>query len=191
MEDYKIILGSIGALIHLSSFLFYFWGIYKGQTKPHAFTWLVWGVLNAIALPAVVVSDAGAGAWVLGTNVLACLTIAFIGFRQKHVEYDKYDWWALIGGLVGGILWWMTSNPLYAIILVSISDVIAIIPTLRKAYKKPYEENLPGFIVALPAYILAILATESLSVTTWLYPVSIIVIDVVLVLLIIIRRRKV
>ncbi len=190
MENYKILLGTTGTIVHLSSYLFYFWGIYKEGTKPHAFTWLVWGILNGIAFPAVLLSDGGIGAWVLGTNTLACLIVAFIGFRQKHVVYDTYDWWALVGGILGGVLWWITSNPLYAVILVSISDTVAIIPTMRKAYKNPFEENIPGFTMSIPGYILSIFALEKLSVTTWLYPVVIIIVDILLVVLIVTRRKQ-
>ena len=136
--DYKIFLGSLAVAIELASYLVYFWGIWQGKTKPHAFTWLVWGTLNLVAFAAVFISGGEAGAWVLGANALCCLVIAAIGFAQRHVGYDKYDWLTLCGAFVGIFLWWLTQNPLYAVILVALSDAVGSIPIFRKAYRAPF-----------------------------------------------------
>ena len=188
--EYKIFLGYAAVAIEIISYLFYFKGIASGKTKPHAFTWLVWGVLNVVAFAAVLVAGGEAGAWILGVNALACLTISGIGFYQRHVEYDVYDWLALLGALVGVYLWWLTSNPLYAVILVTIADGVGSVPIFRKAYRAPYEENVPAFAVGMLYYPLAILALESLTLTTWLYPAFVIVLDGALVWLILVRRKK-
>ncbi len=188
--EYKILLGYIAVILQTISYLVYFWGIYKGKTKPHAFTWFVWGVMNVVAFAASLVAGGQAGAWVLLVNVIGCFIVASIGFIQKHVEYDKYDWWALFGSFLGIFLWWLTKDPLYAVILVCISDGIAVIPTFRKAYRVPFEENILSFALGLIHYPLSILALESFSPTTWLYLASITVLDGALVVLIIIRRKQ-
>ena len=189
--EYKIILGYATIVIQILSYVIYFRGILKGETKPHAFTWLVWSFINVIAFAAVVVAGGGIGATVLAINALACLAISVIGFKQKRVDYDLYDWWALIGGLIGTFLWWLTKDPLYAVILVSLSDAVGSIPTLRKAYYFPFEENALSFGICLISYPLAILALENLNLTTYLYPVVIILVDIVLLVLILVRRRKI
>ena len=188
--EYKIIIGYIAVLIEIISYLFYFVGIWKGKTKPHAFTWLVWGVLNVVAFAAVLVAGGETGAWILGVNALACLTISSIGFYQRHVEYDVYDWLALAGALIGIYLWWLTSNPFYAVLLVCISDGVGSVPIFRKAYRSPFEENVPAFAIGILYYPLAIVALESLTVTTWLYPAFVIILDGALVFLVLARRRK-
>lgn len=188
--EYKIFLGYLAVAIAILSYLLYFVGIAKGKTKPHAFTWLVWGVLNIVAFAAVLVAGGEAGAWVLGVNALACLTISGIGFYQRHVKYDIYDWLALLGALVGIYLWWLTSNPLYAVILVCLSDGVGSVPIFRKAYRAPFEENALAFFVGILYYPLAIVALESLSLTTWLYPVFVIILDGALVVLVLLRRRQ-
>ncbi|MDQ3076358.1 MAG: hypothetical protein M3Q34_04520 [bacterium] len=188
--EYKILLGYLAVIIQLISYGMYFFGIWKGKTKPHAFTWLVWSVLNAVAFAAVIISGGETGAWVLGLNTLLCLLISGVGFWQKRIGYDLYDWFALIGALVGIFLWWLTDNPLYAVILVSIADFTGTIPLFRKAYKLPFEENASSFILGVIAYPVSILALESLTLTTWLYPASVFLIDGILIALIFIRRKK-
>lgn len=188
--EYKILLGYIAVAIEIISYGIYFWSIYKGEAKPHAFTWFVWGVLNVISFPAVLSAGGGAGAWVLGGNAIACLAIAAIGWHQKHVEYDRFDWLALAGGLLGGILWWLTSNPFYAVLLVSLSDGIAFSMTIRKAYRFPFEENYSSFLIGVWYYVLGIMALENYSLTTWLYHAVVIATDIILVAVILIRRKK-
>lgn len=183
-------LGYLAVVVELISYGVYFYGIYKGKTKPHAFTWLVWSVLNLVAFFAVLVSGGDSVAWILGINAIACLAIAIIGFRQRHVVYDTYDWLALGGAFLGVFLWWLTSNPLYAIISVCISELLGIIPTFRKAYRLPFEENMSAFTIGLFYYFLALLALDSFLLTNWLYPAFIIVLDGAVVVLIFIRRRN-
>jgi hypothetical protein len=188
--EYKILAAYLAVGLQILSYLFYFYGIYKGKTKPHAFTWFVWGIMNIVAFAAIFLSGGGAGAWIIFANIIGCFFIAGIGFYQKHVEYDRYDWYALVGSLVGVILWLVTENALYAIILVSVSDFVALIPTFRKAYRAPFEENASSFAIGVIHYPLSILALQTLTVTTWLYPAVIALLDGILALLIVVRRKK-
>lgn len=188
--DYKPILGYIATAIAIASYLIYFWGIYKRRTKPHAFTWFVWGTLNVIGFAAVLTGGGGEGAWVLAVNVIGCYGIATIGFYQRHVQYDKYDWMALGGGLLGGIFWYFTKNPLYAVVLITISDCIGIIPSFRKAYRLPFEENPFSFSVGVLYYFLALFALEHFTPTTALYHVVIMLADGTFAIMILIRRKQ-
>lgn len=189
--EYKIYFEYLAILIQLISYSIYFVGIYNGKTKPHAFTWLVWGTLNIVGFSAVLASSGyNSVVAILVINALANLTISGIGFWQRNVQYDKYDWLALFGGFLGIFLWWLTDNPLYAVILISISDMVALVPTFRKAYRLPFEENITSFAVGIPYYVLAIIALNTFSLTTLMYPVAIILLDSSLVALIHIRRKK-
>lgn len=188
--EYKILLGYSAVAIEILSYAIYFIGISRGKTKPHAFTWFVWGVINVVAFAAVLVSGGEAGSWVLGVNALACFVISIIGFIQKHVEYDRYDWFALAGALIGIFLWWLKKSPLYAVIFVSFSDAIGSIPIFRKAHRAPFEENITAFAIGVIYYPLAILALESLTLTTWLYPALVFLLDGALVLLVFYRRKN-
>ena len=49
MLEYKTILGIIAVIIALAGYVPYFRDIFRGKTKPHAFSWLVWASLTGIA----------------------------------------------------------------------------------------------------------------------------------------------
>lgn len=190
MTDYKVYLGYFAVAVEFASYAPYFIGIYRGKTKPHAFTWLVWGLLNVVAFIAVLISGGGAGSLVLAGNAICCLSIAAIGFWQRHVRYDLFDWLALVGAIIGIILWWLTNQPLFAVLLVVLSDGLGSIPIFRKAYRAPFEENVTSFATGLLYYLIALFALQSFTVTTSLYHFAIIVLDGSLIVLILARRGQ-
>lgn len=190
MTDYKIWLGILAATLQIGSYLVYFFGIYKGKTKPHAFTWFVGSIINVIGFAAVLVAGGGAGAWTLAVNMVLCFAIAVTGLWQGVVIYDLYDWLALSGGILGAVLWALTKNPLSAVILIALSDIISFVPTFRKAYRKPFEENAISFSMGVVVYIISLFALQTLTVTTWLYSAEIILVDAALVAFILLRRKQ-
>jgi hypothetical protein len=191
MTDYKDILGLTAVAIAFASYISYFWGIYKGQIKPHAFTWFAWGVLTSIGFAASFTSGGGSGSWVMLVNIICCLTISFIAFRQGHVKYVLFDWLALAGALIGIGLWWYTNNPLTAIILACVSDTIALLPSVRKAYYYPNEESVKPWAIGILYYVIGFFALDSVNLTTTLYPATIILTDIFFIFEVIIRRRQI
>ena len=187
---YKLFLGIVAAIIGLVSYIPYFWGIYRGQIKPHGFTWFVWGVLTGIGFVAQLLSGGGAGSFLMLIYSLLCFSVAIIAFKQGHVKYVLFDWISLSGALFASGLWLLTKNPLTAVILISLSDGIAILPTMRKAYYYPNEESVLPWFVGVFTYIFSILALDSRSLTNWLYPASIIFFDLVFVLEVWVRRSQ-
>ena len=98
---------------------------------------------------------------------------------------------SLGGALLALLLWWLTSEPLLAVILITLTDALGFLPTLRKGYNKPYEETLSTWIVSSFKWIIGIIALETLTLTTWLYPAALVVINGSFVIVLIVRRRHV
>lgn len=69
--DYKIYLGYLAIAIGFASYGRYFWDIYQGKIKPHAFSWFVWGTLTGIGFAAI--TAAGGRAWCLGNGHQFCV----------------------------------------------------------------------------------------------------------------------
>ena len=78
--EYKMALGYLALAIQAVSYAIYFYGIWQGKTKPHAFTWMVWCLLTTLGFFAVLASGGGIGAWVLAGNGIANFAIAAVGF---------------------------------------------------------------------------------------------------------------
>ena len=53
----------------------YFYTIYQGETKPHAFSWLLWGTVTGIGTVAQFSLNAGPAAWALGFVSVSCFSL--------------------------------------------------------------------------------------------------------------------
>lgn len=186
---YKTFLGVCAIIIGFIGYAPYLRDVFIRKTKPHAFSWLAWAVLEGTAFFAQAAKHGGAGAWITGLSAMVALFVAGIAFYRRDTEINTLDWVALSGALLGIILWALTSNPLLAVILVTVSDAFAFIPTFRKSFHKPDQETLVEYGLSAVKWVIAIFALQSLSVTTWLYPASLILSNGSFVVMSLIRRK--
>ena len=186
----QIFLGVLATLIGLVSYIPYFRDIFNGKTKPHFFSWFIWALLTGIAFFAQVTENAGPGAWVTGLTAFICLLIAILALSKGEREITKSDWLCFVSALIGIIVWIKTDNPFFAVILVTLVDAVAYIPTFRKSYYRPQEETLIEYELATLKFFIALFALQSLSVSTWLYPVSLVLTNGAFVVMNIVRRNQ-
>jgi hypothetical protein len=191
MIDYKIVLGIAATIIGFIGYIPYFRGIFKGQTKPHIFSWLGWGLMEAAAFFAQISAGAGFGAWVVGFSSLTCFIVVILAFFKGEKSITLFDWLAFGGVIIGLVLWKLTNNPLAAIILICITDALAFAPTFRKAYYKPGEEKMISFFLASVRSAISLAAMGSLNLTTALYPLSLIITNSTFVSMLYVRRNKI
>ncbi|MBI1326950.1 MAG: hypothetical protein GC136_04830 [Alphaproteobacteria bacterium] len=185
----KEIFGILSVLLALTRFSTYFWSIFRGTTRPHLFSWLIWAILMLVAGYAQHVDGAGAGAWATVFAGFACLSVAIISIWKGEKNITRSDWMYLIAALAAIPAWYFTDNPLWAVIIVSLIDICAFMPTFRKTWVNPYTE--PPFSQSLAALrgFLSILAISNYSVITLMYPLLLVVLDTSLVLIIVLRRK--
>lgn len=183
------ILGIIATLIAFISYIPYVWTIFTGKTKPHGFSWMVFALLMFIAFAAQLSDQAGSGAWVTGFSAAVCLLIAGLSLIKGTFKPTPSDWWAFGGSLAAIPIWMATENPVYAVILITIIDMMAFYPTFRKAYFFPHEELLFTYLLSGIKFVLAFIALENVTLTTALYPVSLIVMNWIFMAVVLWRRK--
>lgn len=190
MLTYKPILGIVAVAIGFVSYVPYFKGILSGRTKPHAFSWLVWATLNAIAFAAQVVGKSGPGAWVTGCTALMCTCIFVLALMKGERKFATFDWLSLGGAALALLLWQLTDMPVVAVALITLTDVLGFLPTLKKGFLKPREENVAHFALGSISVLVALFAIETLTLTTWLYPAAIMLLDGSFAVILVLRRRS-
>lgn len=186
----KTLLGITATLLALYSYIPYFRDIFAGKTKPHAFSWLVWFLLTAIAFAAQVKDDGGAGAWVTGFTAIIAFIIFITAITRGEKSITKSDWLCLVGSFLAMGLWAITDSPLTAVILITIIDALGFAPTFRKAFHKPQEETLITFALSAVKFVIAIAALGNYSAVTVLYPASLVLMNGLFVVMLIIRRKQ-
>lgn len=186
----KTLLGVTATLLALYSYIPYFRDIFAGKTKPHAFSWLVWFLLTAIAFIAQIKDNAQAGAWVTGFTAVVALMIFIAAITRGEKNITKSDWLCLIGSFLAMGLWAITDSPLTAVVLITLIDALGFAPTFRKAFHKPQEETMVTFLLSAVKFVIAIAALSNYSAVTVLYPASLVLMNGLFVAMLIIRRKQ-
>ena len=167
----------------------YIWSVFKGRTKPHIFSWTIWGLLTAIAMAGQVSAQAGPGAWATGMSAFFCFLTVILCFRYGEKNITRHDIVLFAAALLSLPLWYITDQPLAAIMLVTLIDVLGYGPTLRKSWARPHQEMPLHYVVSNLKHLTSITAMSTYSVTTLLYPVVLFMMNLVLVGIIFWRRR--
>ena len=190
MAEYKSALGGLSVLIGFIAYAVYFKGIFKNWIKPHVFSWLIWGVFITIAFASQVEKGGGAGTWNTGITALMCFVIAGLAYPRGRRDFSIYDWISLVGAFAALLLWILVKEPTGAVIILCVINVCATIPTLRKSYGYPQEESAITFTLNGLKFVIAIMALQSYSLATWLFPAVVFVGNVAIISVILIRRKQ-
>ncbi len=167
----KLVLSGIAIVLALAGFVPYIWAVLKGHVRPHVFSWLIWGITTTIVFFAQLDAEGGMGAWPIGLSGFVTIYVAFLAYvKRGDASISRSDWWFLTAALASLPLWYVTSDPLWAVIVLTIVDLLGFGPTLRKAYHRPFEESRLFFLMVILRNVCAIGALEAYSMTTVMFP---------------------
>lgn len=190
MEFFKPYFGAIALCLGLLAYTFYISSTLKNHTKPHAFSWLLWTLTTGIVFTAQITKGGGAGSWPTGFTCIVCLAIGIISLLKYDKAYTLSDILFISIALLALLPWFFTKNPTASVILIASIDAIGYIPTLRKSYHFPNEEKARTFGINSVKYLFSFLALQEYSAATWVYPLSQIFMNGLVVVLILIRRKQ-
>jgi hypothetical protein len=185
----QAILAGLSLIGGLISYFSYFRAIYKGQCKPHALSWLIWGLSGSIAFVAQVLDGGGAGALTTGFTGAVSVSIFFIALFKGSRKAAPLDWMSLGAALFAIPLWIMTDDALYSLLLIIFIECLGFVPSYRKSYHAPEEEDLLAWSLGTLKLLLGILALEHFSLYTLLYPAVFLVMNSLFVGMLVWRRR--
>ncbi len=182
-------LGIIGSICSIIAYWVYIIDIFRGYTRPHAFSWLPWGILAL--LTAFIQFQHGAG-WATSITFIGgiCQTgIFLLSLKYGEKKITQKDWVLLIVALIILIFWSFTKEGFVSIVLVCLIDTIALYFTWEKSYKKPYEEYILSYLLWTFGFLFSILAVEVWSPVNWFYPAFLLCTEWSFVLFLLWRRQ--
>jgi hypothetical protein len=186
---YKEIFGALAVIVGILGFYPYIRDVYKGKTKPHLFSWILWGILETTAFFATLSKGAGPGAWVLGFSALVVWFIAFKALTSGEKNIVLIDWIGFVGAILGITMWIVTKDPFASAIIITITDALAYVPTYRKGYQRPNEETLAEYVASFLKQGLGLVALNSYNLVTVLYPASLVVTNLTFTIMVWMRRK--
>ncbi|MDX8385810.1 MAG: hypothetical protein R8M11_04735 [Gallionella sp.] len=188
----KEILSAIAIAITLVAFLPYIRSIIKGVLKPHVFSWIIWGTTTFVVFLAQLDDNGGAGAWAIGFSACLSILIALLAFlKRSDISITKIDWMFLVMAMSSLPFWYFTSDPMWAVVILTVVDLLGFGPTIRKAYNFPLSESPAFFGLFATRNLIVIMALENHTVTTVLFPAAIALASISLITMIVYRRQAI
>jgi hypothetical protein len=185
-------LSAIAIVLTFVGFWPYGRSILKGETKPHVFSWVIWSAVTLIVFFAQLAAKGGAGAWPTGVAGVVTTGIAILAWmRRGDTAVTRSDWLFLALAGLSLPVWFLTDDPLWAVVILTSADLLGFGPTFRKAWRSPLEESISLYSVAVVRNILIIAALETLSLTTILFPAAVAISCAIFVAMVLARRYRI
>jgi len=183
-------LSGLAIALTLFGFYPYLRGILSNQVKPHVFSWVIWGVTTLVVFFAQLDARGGAGAWPIGLSGSITMFIAALAYvKRADIAITSVDWFFFAVALSSLPLWYFTDDPTGAVIVLTLVDLLGFGPTVRKAYAAPHAESLSFFGIFGLRNVVVILALESYSIATVLFPAAVALACALVMGMIVVRRR--
>ncbi len=156
----------VAAAVSLAAAFVYIRSMFRGQTKPNRVTWFMWSVAPFVATAAAVSNGADWAILPVFMSGLCPFLIFSASFFSKEAYWKHTSFDLVCGALsaVALVLWYLTSNPNVAIVFAIVSDALAAVPTLLKAWRNPQTESAWPFLTGLFAPL-----TTFVVASTWTF----------------------
>ena len=169
------IFGYISAFLSIVMVLPYIKDILRRTTKPERASWLIWTVLGIIAFASQLAKGASDSLWLTAGQTLAVGVVFLLSVPYGTGGLAKRDIYALVAAGVGLIIWYMTREAAYALIIVVLIDSLGTLLTVLKAHEDPESETFSTWVMSGISGMFGSIAVGSLNPVLLLYPVYIIV----------------
>ena len=162
----------LGAAVNVLGTSTYVWQTLHGKTKPNRMTFLMWSAAPFIGA---IAAFADGVLWPAVT-ILAAALCPFSIFLASFVNPNAY-WrlgaWDYICGalsLFGVILWFITDEPVLALLFALLSDALATAPTMVKAWRYPETESALSYLGSSFSGLMGIIAAAAWTFSEVAFP---------------------
>ncbi len=183
------VLGVLAGLIAFADTIPYIRDIFRGSTRPHRGTWLIWSVLAIVVCLSQRADGASWSLLMAATQGAATSLVFLLAIRHGEGGVSTPDL-VLIAIAGGGVAGWIVADePMVATICVVAADLIGVGLMLPKTYRDPGSETLSTFAFASLGGALAAGAVGVVDVSLLMYPIYYFAANAAIALVIVQRRR--
>lgn len=187
--DIKILIWIITVVLTIIGYIPYIRDIFRGKTKPHLYSWLVWGIFGFVVWNVQVANGWGPGSWMTLLLWIVCSFIAIISLKYGTKNITRADNMFLGWAMIALLSWIFVENVTISLILICTIDVLGFLPTIRKCWRYPNEETLFLYMTAAIRYGLSTIALATYTINTMLYPLLWFFINTFFCIYVIMRRN--
>ena len=169
--DYHFIIGILAGTCSIFSVSHYIPSILRGETKPNRASWIIWNITNIILLISYFSVGARSTIFLPVLYVINSLVILVLCFIYGVSHWTRLDLWSLFVAGVSLIIWFITKNPLIALLMNLFMDSAGYLPTLRKIFYDPSSENRTAWSFTALGSFINLFAINSSSFGVVIYPI--------------------
>ncbi len=188
MKDF---FGLLAVLLSVAATIPYIYDIYKGKTKPHLYTFIIWTIVTALVFLGQYAAGAGPGAWATGVSAVLTAVILVLSFKYGTDDVTKFDAVLLVCALAAIIVWWFTKDPTVSVAIATLIDVCAFAPTIRKTLNDPTSETLLAWVANILRHGFTLCALSNFVLATYLYPTALLFMNALVIFVILFRPKKI
>lgn len=173
----------VGAIINIILTFSYIKEVAKGTIKPNKITWLMWSIAPLIATSAAITNGVGLSVLPVFMSGFTPLLVFIVSFFNKN-SYWKLSWLDYSCGIMSFlalVVWHLSRKPNYAIIFAIMSDGLAAIPTVLKAWKYPDTENIIAFVGGLLLAMSSFFAITAWDFSSLAFPIYLVVLNTIVI----------
>lgn len=180
----KEIIGFITIILAFVALYPYIVDIFRNKTKPHVFTWIIWAIATILVFFGQWQKGGGPGSWTTGVTGILTIFIALISIKKGSKDITNSDKIIFIGALLTIIPWLLTKDPTLSVILLTLIDVLAFFPTIRKTINDPQSETFISYFLNVFRHGLSIFALTKYNLATYIFPAALVIMNLVVVIMI-------
>jgi hypothetical protein len=147
-------------------------GTLQGSVVPNRASWLVWFVQNVLMASSAITAGVGPAAvmpviWGLGATVMLILSMTK-GTRGAFTGLEKA---CLVLSGLGILLWATTGSPRLALVASLGAVLVGGVPTVVKAWVKPWTETMSGWLLMVLGTVFISLAIQRWTFDSGFLPI--------------------
>jgi len=167
----------------------YYKSIFLKKSNPHLYSWLIWWIISITVW--IIQFNENGWLWSINTFLVwfLCLWIAFLAFKKWDKNITLSDKIYLFLWILSIIIWIFTTNAIYSIIILILVDIFGFIPTFRKLFQNPYDENILPYFLSFLWYSFSILSLSNFTFITGWYVFLTAIFNLTLCFMVIYKRN--
>ncbi len=174
MNNIQAYIGYAAGILGFIPYIFLIISMRKGVTKPNLAGWVLYTVAMIMIVASSIALNAWQTVWLAIAYVIGQSAVIAVSFKTGYFAFSKFDYICIGISLLGLVLWLYTNNPLYALVLNVLVDLMGTLAIARKLYIHPGTEDTKAWTMSLSVAILNCFAIASFDLSNALYPLYLI-----------------
>lgn len=180
----------VATILIIVAYTPYIADIRRKKTRPHPYSWFISGFITFIIFSLQLADKGGIGALPTFVGATAGLIVFILSLGGNRPAITKSDTIFFISALIATGIWLIAKQPLLSVVLLSLIDILAFAPTIRKSWREPTQETVTTYFANATRFAFSVIALQNYTLITIFYPASSVLVDSFIGAYLLIRRRK-